>query len=317
MDTPNLLTDYGHGIYAIDSGFNGREAVAVHAIVHQGRAALVDTAVNASVPRILEQLDRLGIARDAVDYVILTHVHLDHAGGAGLLMRELPNAQLVVHPRGARHMVDPSKLTVATYAVYGEDRARAMYGDILPIPASRVIEAPEGLTLDLAGREFLFLDTPGHARHHVCIRDGLTGHFFTGDTFGLVLKKLDTNGRRHAFPAMTPTQLEPEELHRSIDRIMAHVPGAVYVTHYGQATDTQRLAADLHRLIDAQCAVALREKDAGADRAQRIKAGLQRVVEEEAERQEWAVRGPEASALLDHDIGLNVQGLSHWLDTRK
>ena len=266
------------------------------------------------MPRILGALETLGIAREAVDYVILTHVHLDHAGGAGLLMRELPHARLVVHPRGARHMIDPAKLTTATYAVYGEAKARAMYGDILPVPAERVIEAPDGLTLSLAGRELLILDTPGHARHHICIRDALTGHFFTGDTFGLIHRELDANGRRHAFPALTPTQLEPEEMHRSIDRIMSYAPGAVYATHYGQATDTPRLAADLHRLIDAQVAVALREKEAGPERTRRIAEGLWRIAEDEAQRQGWPKDDRTANELLAHCIGLNVQGLEHWLD---
>ncbi|MDO8932993.1 MAG: MBL fold metallo-hydrolase, partial [Rhodocyclaceae bacterium] len=216
------LHSFGDGIHAIDSGFGRPLLDAVHVIEHEGRAALVDAAVNASVPRVLGALAALGIARDAVDYILLTHVHLDHAGGAGLLMRELPNAKLTVHPRGARHMIDPAKLTTATHAVYGEARARAMYGDILPVPRERVVETPDGTMLELAGRELLFIDTPGHARHHVCIRDGLTGHFFTGDTFGFLFRELDVGGRRHAFPTLTPTQLEPEELHRSIDRIMSY-----------------------------------------------------------------------------------------------
>lgn len=168
------LTDFGAGIQAIDSGFGRPQLDAVHLIVHEGRAALVDAAVNAGVPRVLDALDSLGVAREAVDYLVLTHVHLDHAGGAGALMRELPNARLTVHPRGARHMIDPARLTAATCAVYGEAKARAMYGDIVPVPQERVIETPDGATLELAGRELLFLDTPGHARHHVCIRDGLT-----------------------------------------------------------------------------------------------------------------------------------------------
>lgn len=308
------LSDFGNGIYTIDSGFGRPLLDAVHVIEHDGRAALVDTAVNASVPRILDTLAAMGIAKDAVDYVILTHVHLDHAGGAGLLMRELPNARLTVHPRGARHMIDPAKLTTATYAVYGEAKARAMYGEILPVPAERVIETPDGATVELAGRELLFLDTPGHARHCVCIRDGLTGHFFTGDTFGFIFRELDARGRRHVFPTLTPTQLEPEELHRSIDRIMSHAPAAVYATHYGKAEDTRRLAADLHRLIEVQVDVALREKNAGSARKTRIMDGIARIVEEEAIRQGWPLHGQAALDFFAADIELNAQGLEVWLD---
>lgn len=308
------LFDFGNGIHAVDSGFGRPLLDAVHVIVHDGRAALVDAAVNAGVPRVLDALAALGIARDAVDYVVLTHVHLDHAGGAGLLMRELPNAKLTVHPRGARHMIDPAKLTTATYAVYGEAKARAMYGDILPVAAGRVIETPDGAELSLAGRMLQFLDTPGHARHHVCIRDDLTGHFFTGDTFGFVFRELDADGRRHVFPTLTPTQLEPAELHRSLDRIMAFAPGAIYATHFGQATGTPRLAADLHRLIDAQVDVALRFEKTGATRKQRIMDGIAAIVADEAASQGWGLQGQAALDYFAGDIELNAQGLEHWLD---
>jgi hydroxyacylglutathione hydrolase len=308
------LSDFGNGIWAVDSGFGRAQLDAVHLMVHQGRAALIDTAVNAGVPRVLDALAALGIARDAVDYVILTHVHLDHAGGAGALMRELPRAKLTVHPRGARHMIDPGKLTLATYAVYGEAKARAMYGEILPVPADRVIETPDGTTLDLAGRELLFLDTPGHARHHVCIHDALTGHFFTGDTFGFIFRELDARGRRHVFPTLTPSQLEPEELHRSIDRIMSFGPAAVYATHYGQATDTPRLAADLHRLIDAQVDVALRHREAGAQRKRLIMDGIADIVTAEARRQGWPLQDQAALDFFGPDIELNAQGLEVWLE---
>lgn len=309
-----FLNDFGNGIHAIDSGFGRPLLDAVHVLVHEGRAALIDTAVNASVPRVLQALGDLGIAHDAVDYIILTHVHLDHAGGAGLLMRELPQARLTVHPRGARHMIDPEKLTAATYAVYGEGKARAMYGEILPVARDRVVETPDGTRIMLAGRELLFLDTPGHARHHVCIHDALTGHFFTGDTFGFMFRELDANGRRYVFPTLTPTQLEPAELHRSIDRIMSFGPAAVYGTHYGRADDTPRLAADLHRLIDLQVEVALQARHDGARRQQRIIEGITAIVAQEAVSQGWALQG---QAVLDYfadDIALNTQGLEFWLD---
>lgn len=311
----DYITDFGNGIYAIDSGFGRPRMDAVHAIVHRGRAVLVDTAVNASVPRVLAALAALGISRQAVDYIVLTHVHLDHAGGAGLLMRELPEARLTVHPRGTRHMVEPVKLTTATHAVYGETKARTMYGDIVPVPRERVVETPDGATLEFAGRELLFLDTPGHARHHVCIRDSLSGHFFTGDTFGLILPELDANGRRHVFPTLTPSQLEPEELHRTIDRVMAFAPDAIYATHYGQAKDMPRLAADLHRLIDAQVAVAQEEKNSGGERKARIMAGIADLVTEEARRQGWGLQGAAALDYFATDIELNAQGLEVWLDS--
>jgi hydroxyacylglutathione hydrolase len=164
--------------------------------------------------------------------------------------------------------------------------------------------------LELAGRELLFIDTPGHARHHVCIRDGLTGHFFTGDTFGFLFRELDVGGRRHAFPTLTPTQLEPEELHRSIDRIMSYGPAAVYGTHFGHAGDTPRLAADLHRLIEAQVEAALRARETGAARKALIAAGPHR---RRGHPPGLAAQG-QALDFFAADIELNAQGLEVWLD---
>ena len=183
--SPGAIFDYGDGISAIDSVYDRRLQTAIHLLVEKDRAAIIDTGTANAVPYVLAALEGRGIAPEQVDYVFLTHVHLDHAGGAGQLMARFPNARLTAHPRGARHMVDPSRLLAATIAIYGVEEMRRSYGEILPVPAERVIETPEGAVLELAGRELLFLDAPGHARHHVVIRDSRTGHFFAGDTFGL------------------------------------------------------------------------------------------------------------------------------------
>src|SRR5262249_48108577 len=145
---------------------------AVHIISHNGRAAFVDTGTNHSVPYLLTALKELGIARDAVDYVFLTHVHMDHAGGAGLLARELPKARVLVHPRGAPHMIDPTTVVAASQAVYGEEEFNRLYGEILPIAADRIVSVTDTLRCDLAGREFELIHTPGHALHHYAIVDG-------------------------------------------------------------------------------------------------------------------------------------------------
>jgi len=313
MADMDILTDHGHGIYAIDSGFGRPRLNAVHLIVADGRAALIDSANNGAVPRVLAALEKLDIAPEQVAYLILTHVHLDHAGGAGSLMAVLPEARLVVHPRGARHVADPSRLIAGTIAVYGEEAARRMYGDILPVAATRIVEARDGQTLALGRRELSLFDTPGHARHHLSIRDGDTGQIFAGDSFGLSYRELDRDGRCFAFPATTPVQFDPAALHRSVDLIAGHRPEAVYVTHYSRVGDIPRLAADLHRLIDAHTDLALRERD-GPGRHQRLTAGLAQIVIAEGERQNWALRDDDLLALMAMDIELNAQGLGAWLD---
>jgi len=308
------LTDYDFGIAAIDSGYGRPRLNAIHLIVEGDRAALVDTGVNSSVPRVLAALAAKGLAPEQVEYVFLTHVHLDHAGGAGELMRQLPRARLTVHPRGARHMADPSRLLAGTVAVYGEAATRKIYGTVIPVAPERIVETPEGTVLALGQREFRFLDTPGHARHHVAIVDGRSGHVFTGDTFGLSYRELDCGGRQFVIPTTSPVQFDPEAAIRSVGRIAALAPPAIYVTHYSQVRDIPRLASDMRRLIEAHAALAHAARDAGAGRAERLRAGVERIVLEEARRQGWALRDDEILAVLGGDIELNAQGLACWLD---
>lgn len=312
----DVLSDYGNGLYAIDAEYCAPLVAAVHLIVEEGRVALVDTAHNAAVPRVLEQMQRLGLSPENVDYVILTHVHLDHAGAAGAFMAEFPNAKLVVHPRGARHMIDPSKLEAAVHEVYGKEEAQRIYGALVPTPAERVVEAVDGLTLKLAGRELRFFDTPGHARHHVAIRDGRTGHVFTGDTFGISYRQLDADGRQFIFPTSSPSQFDAEALHDTVNLIAELEPEALYLTHYSQVTDVPRLAADMHRLIDAYVDIAREHKAAGNDRHTRIKRSLQELFLKEADECGWGTKGEALLKLLDLDTELNAQGLAIWVDSQ-
>lgn len=311
---PSVI-DYSHGISAVDSGYVRPQLDAIHLIVEQGRAAVVDTGTNDSVPLVLAALAERGIAPDAIDFVILTHVHLDHAGGAGLLMAKAPNAKLVVHPRGARHMIDPSKLVAATRDVYGVDAATRMYGEILPIAAERVIEATDGFTVELAGRTLTFHDTPGHARHHNCIHDGATGHLFTGDMFGLSYRELDRDGRQFVFPATTPTQFDPEAFHASITRMLALKPEALYLTHYGKVVDVPRIASDLLRLVDAHAAVGRRCAAIGDPQARSdaLHAGVRAIAVDEARRQPWGIPVDAIDDVLAMDIRLNADGLDSWI----
>ena len=315
VDPPARVFDYGHGISAIDSVYDREMQTAIHLLIEDGRAAVIDTGTSHAVPRVMAALAARGVRPANVDYVILTHVHLDHAGGAGQLMARFPNARLTVHPRGARHMADPSRLLAATVAIYGEPGTRRLYGEILPVAKHRIIETPEGTTLRLAGRELLFLDAPGHARHHVVIRDAKTGHIFAGDTFGLSYRELDQDGRQFSFPTTSPSQFDPAALHRSIDRMLALGPEAIYATHFGRLTNLTVLGADLHRLIDAHAGLAERHRGAGAERKRLLTEGVSEIVLAERERQKWRFPREKVLEVFALDIELNAQGLESWLDS--
>lgn len=310
----NYAISYGNGIYAVDAHYLRPKLAAVHVIDENGHVALVDTGTNDSVPFVTRALEEIGVAADQVDYILLTHIHLDHAGGAGLMMRTFPNARLVVHPRGVRHMIDPSRLIEGATAVYGAAEMQRLYGDVLPIDARRIIEATHDLRVDLGGRQLHILDTPGHARHHVCIRDERTGHIFTGDTVGLSYPEFDAGGRQFVFPGTTPVQFSPGEMHASIDLLLSFKPGAFYLTHFGQVTGVAEVARDVHRLIDAYVDIARRHQDAGSVRHARICDGLAELMVEEIHAMGCRLGREEILALLENDIEINAQGLEVWLD---
>jgi glyoxylase-like metal-dependent hydrolase (beta-lactamase superfamily II) len=315
------LTRHSDGITAVDTHYLRAQFDASHVIVQDGRAAFIDTGTTHSVPHLLAALDQLGVARDAVDYVFLTHVHLDHAGGAGELMRQLPNARAVIHPRGAQHMIDPAKLITASIAVYGEENYRRLYGDLIPIPAARVVAAEEGQRFALAGRALECIHTPGHAMHHQCIVDREHAVAFTGDTFGLSYREFDVDGRALVIPTTTPTQFDPEQLVASIRRIAALSPRALYLTHYSRVTDIPRLAAELERqlgvIVAATRAAAAASGDDRAECKRRIVAAMSELWLSTA--RDHGVKISEAGILsmLELDLELNADGLLAWLERAK
>lgn len=309
---PEHTDDLGFGIYAIDTGFQRPRFDAAYLVVEQGRAAFIDTGTNFAVPRLLETLHALGLTPDAVDYVIPTHVHLDHAGGVGLLMQSLPTATLVCHPRGLRHLVDPSRLWQSATVVYGEEEMRRSYGELVNVPAERARPSHDEMVLELAGRPLRLIDTPGHAKHHHCIWDACSQGWFTGDTFGLSYREFDQDGRAWALPTSTPVQFEPEAMKASIARMLATSPQRMYVTHYGVVHDVPRVAALLSTLVDRMVAIA---RAAQAERHASIKRQLLVAYTESLREHGCALSEAEIERLLHTDLELNAQGLEVWLGT--
>jgi glyoxylase-like metal-dependent hydrolase (beta-lactamase superfamily II) len=232
-------------------------------------------------------------------------------------MAAFPNAQLIVHPRGARHMAEPSKLVAGVTAVYGAEYVNRIYGEILPIPAERIIEAADGFTLSLAGRELLCIDTPGHARHHICIVDKKTGGIFTGDMFGLSYREHDVDGRPFIFPTTTPTQFEPDEMRASINRLLSFKPEAMYLTHYSRVGDVPALGKDLLRRLDALVAIAESASQlSGMPRHEQIKAEIATYLFSELKTHGCNLAETTVLDIWATDLELNAQGLEVWLDSR-
>lgn len=311
--TDSFVQPHTDGIHVIDTGFQRARFDASYLIVERGRGAFVDTGTNHSVPRLLAALEAAGLRRADVDFVIATHVHLDHAGGVGLLMQELPAARLVVHARGARHLIDPSQLMAGARGVYGDEEVARSYGEVVGVDPDRVITTHDGMTLDFAGRALHFIDTPGHARHHHCVWDERSRGFFTGDTFGLSYREFDGERGAWMLPTTTPVQFEPEALRESVQRLLAFEPRQMYLTHYGPVDKVEHLA---EQLLDSLAeVVALGHRLAAApQRHAALRRGLTELYLEQVRRHGCTLAQDEVLALLAMDIELNAQGMGVWLD---
>jgi glyoxylase-like metal-dependent hydrolase (beta-lactamase superfamily II) len=310
--TTARTTRHPDGITAVDTEYIRPGLAASHIIQHAGGGAFVDVGTNYSVPHLLAALAQLQIEPQAVDYVFITHVHLDHAGGAGLLLQSLPAARLVVHPRGAPHLIEPAKLIAASKLVYGDELYRELYGELVPVDASRVTTCADLQTFDLRGRPFQVLYTPGHALHHYCLVDLAHHNLFTGDTFGLSYREFDTAQGAFGVPTTTPTQFDPQQLIDSIDRLMATEPRAAYLMHYSRITDLPRIAASLKAQIPQFVAMAQRHADAN-DPYSAIYADMRALWITLAARHGLAEPQARVDEYLSKDLDLNTQGLIAWL----
>ena len=228
-------------------------------------------------------------------------------------MQHLPDARCVVHPRGAPHMVDPERLVAGTIGVYGERKTYEMYGEIVPIEAHRVIVAEDEMWFELNGRRMQALHTEGHARHHYVLNDPASRGVFTGDNFGISYRECDTARGEFIYPTTTPASFDPDEAHKSVDRIMGCNPEYAYLTHYSRIPALERHAAQLHADIDAFADMAMRHRDDG-DRGALIRQAMDdylsmRLVDHGFEGDRDAMR-----SILEADILLNAQGLVAWLE---
>ncbi|MGB9428577.1 MAG: MBL fold metallo-hydrolase [Gammaproteobacteria bacterium] len=308
------LCDFEYGISAIDTDYVRPRLDASHLIVRGRRAAFVDTGTTHSVPLLLKALAAKRIDPADVDYVFLTHVHLDHAGGAGELMRHLPNARALVHPRGAAHLADPAKLIAGTKAVYGEAEFARLYGQIPPIPAQRIMEVHDNARFRLDGSEFLCIHTPGHALHHYCIVDAESQSVFTGDSFGISYRIFDTGKGAFIFPATTPVHFDPDQAHASLDRIMSFEPQAVYLTHYSRVGELSRLASDMHTCLDAYVQIARACTGRGEQRITCMKTLMHAWLVQRVREYGCILDQATVDSWLAMDVDLNAKGLAVWLD---
>ena len=310
------VEEYAGGVTVIDADFHREHMAGCYLVEAGSEVAFIEVGTNSSTPRLMKVLEARGWKPGDVSHVIVTHVHLDHAGGAGSLMQLLPEATLLAHPYGARHMIDPARLETGARGVYGDEMFDRVYGQLIPVDESRVRIMEDGDELTLGNRQLHFIDTPGHARHHFCVHDSLTNGWFTGDTFGLSYREFDTDKGAFLFPTTTPVQFDPEALKESVRRLVANGPDNMYLTHYGRVQDVPRLAEKMIEGVDTLAGFGEKYKDAPS-RTQKIEAAMT----------EWLMGGlrdhgvkltdEECLHLLRSDVMLNTAGIEFWLDHRK
>ncbi len=298
-----------HEIWCVDTDFRAPGTAACYLLRGGDEYALVECGTGLSVESILRSLAQLGVERDAVRLIVPTHVHLDHAGGAGGLLAALPNATLYAHPRGLPHLRDPSRLLAGARAVYGEEAFRRENGEILPADPARSAEAPDGLRLSLGGRELQLIDAPGHARHHLVVWDARSRGFFTGDAFGLAYPQLIAGGRPFIVPTTTPVQFDPQAWMGTLDRMLQFAPQRMYLTHYGPVTEVQALADELRERILEHAAVG---EDMGARAEAELAERLAMTLLGAYRRQGGELPDSAFHDVLDMDLKLNAQGLRVW-----
>jgi len=293
----------------IDCQYLFPEFAASYLIESGGELAFVDNNTAHSVPLLLGALKRGGFGPEQVRYVIITHVHLDHAGGTSLLMRECPQATLLAHPRAAPHMIDPSKLVGSARKVYGDEQFEKLYGEIHAVPAARVQAVEDEARLTLGKTELRFLHTRGHANHHFCVQDLGRGDIFTGDAFGLRYPALQGQGL-FIFPSTSPTDFDPEEARKSVHRIVDSGATTAYPTHFGAVKELDAAKEQLLAELDfsegllneaVQCPLADSELDQFCHR--KILEHFKRI--------------HDPRGILKVDLELNAQGIAHVARKRR
>lgn len=238
MTTP-AAEDLSHGIHAIDTRTAGMSQVTAGYLIDAPRPTLIECGPALSIGNVITALAGLGMDPDDLAYLVVSHIHLDHAGGAGDVLAAFPSATVVVSDVGARHLVDPERLNASSRRVYGE-LMDTVYGDCTPIPEQRVRGVRDGEQLDLGGgRRLDLLYTPGHAKHHIAAVDSASGALFVGDSVGVKLP-----GMRVIRPATPPPDFDLVLAQRSLERYQALAPTTVYLAHYGAVGPPQEVLAE-------------------------------------------------------------------------
>ena len=307
-----FISSFEKNIFCFDANYFRKNFAAIHFINQNNKLLIVDTATNHSAKRFLNTLHSMNISPESVEWIVLTHVHLDHAGGAGLLMKMCPNARLAVHPRGVRHMVNPEKLWASVISVYGKQEAENQYGKLVPVDESRIIAVGEGEVIHFQNRRFQIFDAPGHANHHIVIFDEESKSFFTGDAFGIAYPELSGKDGEFIFISSTPTQFEPVKFDTTVKKIMEQKPKSCFLTHFSKIMNIKKNGYELLKQIDEYVAITQQAKNNHENQQELIREKLFELLYKKFKKVNLNISKREFGNLLSLDLSLNAQGLEYW-----
>ncbi len=305
---PIQLNDRIHLIDGYDMGVAERTGTYV---INEEELTIVETGPSPSVNYVKDGLKSLGFSLDQVKYIIVTHIHLDHAGGVGLLLQDCPNAQVVVHPRGARHLAEPERLIAGAKVVYG-DRFSELFDPILPVSENRLLIKGEGGTLKIGPTCTLeFLDTPGHSKHHFSIYDPVSNGLFTGDTVGVRYSQLIRDGVQLFLPSTSPNQFDPEAMRGAIDRMLEMNLDAIYYGHFGMTNEPDRALRQVAEWLsvfmdEAQAVVA--EKGGHVLLAERLTTRVKEYL-----KKQGVIDDHSELRIIDLDMEVSAMGIMDFL----
>jgi glyoxylase-like metal-dependent hydrolase (beta-lactamase superfamily II) len=239
-----------NSIQTIDCHYHTNEFAAAYLMLEEEEALFVDNNTNSAIPYLLSALSANRISKEKVRYLIITHIHLDHAGATSRLVQEFPNATVLAHPKAAPHVINPKRIIESASMVYGKENFIKMYGEILEVPGERVRIMQDGEVLRFGSRDLTFTYTRGHANHHFVILDSKTNSIFTGDSFGISYPSLRQGTSPFLFPSTTPTDFHADEARLSIEKIIKTGADKAYLTHFDSWTDMKSGAEQMLFGID-------------------------------------------------------------------
>jgi len=303
--------------FCIDThDLNRKERTSAYLLIDE-KIALIETSASPSVPYIIEGLNELQISLEDIDYVIVTHIHLDHAGGVGLFLQSCPNAKLVVHPRGVAHMVDPSRLIASAKSVYGNEFER-LFDPILPVEPERIIEARHEDILSLGLHQLTFYHTEGHAKHHISMHYSATNGLFVGDTTGVCYPEMAEEAIDLIIPSTSPNQYDPETMEQSIQLYETLNVRALYFGHYGaypNPAEAYRQVRYWTPLFLAEGEKALAASDILSEQVKLLDAGLQAQLHQYLQNNGIAENHP-VYQTIPFDTAVSAMGILDYLQKK-